>query len=76
MRILVSSQLTFDVFVELIPPDTIAMLKAMIYEETRIQPCRQLLMNSMTELDDRCTLADENIQNGSTVYLFLRREQS
>jgi hypothetical protein len=49
------------------------MLKDMIKLDTGIDPDQQLLMFGDSELQDNLsTLADENIQDGSTVFLFLR----
>ena len=58
--------------VTLIPPDPIAMLKDMIKLETGIYPDQQLLFGDSELQDNLSTLADENIQDGSIVFLFLR----
>jgi ubiquitin C len=71
MRILVSNFVGPSFALELIPPDTIAMVKAQIQRETGIHPDQQILMFPFSELQDECTLADENIQDGSTIFLFL-----
>jgi len=59
VRILISSQVTPCFTLGLIPPDTIAMLKAQIQRETGIHPHQQILMFPFSELADECTLADE-----------------
>ena len=71
--ILISNGVGPSFTVTLIPPDPIAMLKDMIKLETGIYPDQQLLMFGDSELQDNLsTLADENIQDGSIVFLFLR----
>jgi hypothetical protein len=58
---------------ELMPSDTIRALKAQIRRQTGIHPTVQLLMFAHSELQDHGrTLLDENIQDGSTVCLFLQ----
>jgi ubiquitin C len=71
--ILISNLVGPSFTVTLIPPDPIAMLKDMIKLGTGIFPDQQLLMFGDSELQDNLsTLADENIQDGSIVFLFLR----
>jgi len=73
IRILISTAVGPSFTVTLIPPDPIAMLKAQIQRETGVYPNQQLLTFVDSELqDDHRTLADENIQDDSIVFLFLR----
>ena len=56
--------------VDLMQSDTVGALKAQIRRETGIPPDRQLLIFSNSELqDNKRTLLDEDIQEGSTVFL-------
>ena len=56
--------------VDLMQSDTVGALKAQIRREIGIPPDRQLLIFSNSELqDNKRTLLDEHIQEGSTVFL-------
>ena len=58
------------------PPDQQLEILAGQQLETGIHPDQQVLMFPVSELQDECTLVDENIQEGSTIFLFLRLEPS
>ena len=56
--------------------DTIANLKAQIYEKENIPPNQQLLMYAGFELIDSMTLSRSHITNGATLHVALRRSES
>jgi hypothetical protein len=71
IEILISSNVVPSFRVtELMPSDTIRALKAQIHLQTGIHPTSPLLIFPFSELQDDCTLLDENIKDGSTVFLF------
>ena len=74
MRLIVKNFVGPSFTLDLIPPDTIAILKAQIQRESGIHPDQQVLAFPFSELQDDCTLADENIQDGSAIFLFMRLE--
>ena len=74
MRLIVRNFVGPSFTLDLIPPDTIAMVKAQIQQETGIHPDQQILLFPFAELQDESTLADNNIEDGSRIFLFPRPE--
>ncbi|KAF7111209.1 hypothetical protein CFC21_111245 [Triticum aestivum] len=55
--------------------DTIRDVKAMIQAKEGFPPHHQRFIFHAKNLEEQCTLADLNIQNGSTLHLITRRPE-
>ena len=67
---------TFDnktITLDVVPNDTIALIKAMVQYEEGIPTDQQILIFKGVPLEDGRTLANNVIQHGSTLHMRLRR---
>lgn len=71
MQITVKTLTGSNIDLEVEPSDTVKSVKQKLQEKTGIAPANQRLLFASKQLEDVGTLANYNIQKGSTLHLVL-----